>query len=156
MQAAFDAPTGPRDGEEPPGVGPPGGQAGDQAVHRHGFFASGLDAGAFQPGDLPRAGPAEVGHGLGGHRDPADLDATVVGVDGLGRPRVAEGEGDLAMQRRLVALRGEEPIPSVFNDATRCLAPGEDRVAGDDRALQGDVLRQLDGGDDLVAVGRNR
>src|SRR5215208_7265515 len=55
---------------------------------------------------------------------------------------VAEGDGDVAMQLRLVRLHDEQVVALSVTHMAADLALGEDRIAGDDRTLQGQSLGQ--------------
>src|SRR5215207_8074170 len=53
-----------------------------------------------------------------------------------------EGQGDIGFQRRLVALDREEVIAAALDDEATEVGLGEDRIAADDRTLDGKRLEQ--------------
>src|SRR4051794_41404189 len=68
---------------------------------------------------------------------------------------VAEGDGDIAMQLRLVRLHDEQVVALSVTHMAADLALGEDRIAGDDRTLQGQSLEQRQRRRNLVRLGRH-
>ena len=68
---------------------------------------------------------------------------------------VAEGDGDVAMQLRLVRLHDEQGVALGVTHMATDLALGEDRIAGDDRTLQGQSLEQRQRRRNLVRLGRH-
>src|SRR5215204_6309214 len=68
---------------------------------------------------------------------------------------VAEGDGDVAMQLRLVRLHDEQVVALIVTHMAADLALGEDRIAGDDRTLQGQSLEQRQRRRNLVRLGRH-
>src|SRR3954465_2931412 len=68
---------------------------------------------------------------------------------------VAEGDGDVAMQLRLVRLHDEQVVALSVTHMAADLALGEDRIAGDDRTLQGQSLEQRQRRRNLVRLGRH-
>src|SRR5215210_5865949 len=68
---------------------------------------------------------------------------------------VAEGDGDVAMQLRLVRLDDEQVVALGVTHMAADLALGEDRVAGDDRALERQSLQERQRRRDLVRLGRH-
>ena len=97
----------------------------------------------------------------------SDLDAAVPLLDRLdpshvrrGRPLRRggirpEGQGDVGFQRRLVALDREEVIAAALDDEATEVGLGEDRIAADDRTLDGKRLEQGQGRRDLVGLRRH-
>src|SRR3954453_8935685 len=66
-----------------------------------------------------------------------------------------EGQGDVGFQRRLVALDREEVIAAALDDEATEVGLGEDRIAADDRTLDGKRLEQGQGRRDLVGLRRH-
>src|SRR3954449_10033745 len=54
-----------------------------------------------------------------------------------------EGQGDVGFQRRRVALDREEVIAAALDDEATEVGLGEDRIAADDRTLDGKRLEQV-------------
>src|ERR1700694_1674951 len=67
--------------------------------------------------------------------------------------KIAETLGDRGFQSWLVVLHHEEIMAVGIADVATDLALAEDRVAGDDRAVERQALEQHHGGADLVLVG---
>ena len=111
------------------------------------------------------ARPGQIGDDLAADRDLAGLDAAVALLPpsrpGRHRRRlltggsVAEGDGDVAMQLRLVRLHDEQVVALSVTHMAADLALGEDRIAGDDRTLQGQSLEQRQRRRNLVRLGRH-
>src|SRR5215211_2797264 len=68
---------------------------------------------------------------------------------------VAEGDGDVPMQLRLVCLHDEQVVPLGVTHMAADLALGEDGVAGDDRAVERQSLEKRQRRRDLVGVRRS-
>src|SRR3954454_3288636 len=66
-----------------------------------------------------------------------------------------EGQGDVGFQRRLVALDREEVIAAALDDEATEVGLGEDRIAADDRTLDGKRLEQGQSRRDLVGLRRH-
>src|SRR4051812_43597706 len=66
-----------------------------------------------------------------------------------------EGQGDVGFQRRRVALDREEVIAAALDDEATEVGLGEDRIAADDRTLDGKRLEQGQGRRDLVGLRRH-
>src|SRR3954468_24462488 len=66
-----------------------------------------------------------------------------------------EGQGDVGFQRRLVALDREEVIAAALDDEATEVGLGEDRIAADDRTLDGKRLEQSQSRRDLVGLRRH-
>lgn len=68
---------------------------------------------------------------------------------------VAERFGDPSFQSRLVVLHDKQVVTVFIADLLANLALCENRVAGDDRAVEWQALQQHQRGADLVFVGRD-
>src|SRR4051812_13607188 len=66
-----------------------------------------------------------------------------------------EGQGDVGFQRRLVALDREEVIAAALDDEATEVGLGQDRIAADDRTLDGKRLEQGQSRRDLVGLRRH-
>src|SRR3954452_8198803 len=66
-----------------------------------------------------------------------------------------EGQGDVGFQRRLVALDREQVIAAALDDEATEVGLGEDRIAADDRTLDGKRLEQGQSRRDLVGLRRH-
>src|SRR3954466_11666016 len=66
-----------------------------------------------------------------------------------------EGQGDVGFQRRLVALDRAEVSAAALDEEATEVGLGEDRIAADDRALDGKRLEQGQGRRDLVGLRRH-
>src|SRR3712207_1466881 len=65
------------------------------------------------------------------------------------------GQGGVGLKGRLVALYGEEVIAAAFDDEVTVVDQGEDRIADDDRALDGKRLEQGQSRRDLIGLRRH-
>ena len=149
------------------GCGQAGDKVGDLGADLVADAALALDA-----RDLGGARPREVRDDFGADRDPARLDAAVALLDGLSSGqirrrsggvaaclrggKIAEALGDVGFQRGLVVFHHEHIVALSVGDRLTDFPLAEDRVAGDDRARERQLLEQRERRRDLVFLGRNR
>jgi hypothetical protein len=100
---------------------------------------------------MPLLEPADIGR----HHAGACLDAAVAAIDlGVGAVggdlRVVQEQGDIGVQRALVALEGEDVVAALRDDLFGGGPLAVEGIDGHDRALERQHLEQLGHGGDLV------